>query len=106
MDKNVSYSCVTNDRTYHIYFIIRIFNGCELWIENSVTTVTVQHREVCRVMLSDGTFSLHQTTVMGSSSCILFLRQIRACKVNGSILGPGLIRHRSVQPFFQSVLHI
>ena len=22
------------------------------------------------------------------------------CEVNGSILGPGLIRHRSVQPFF------
>ena len=31
---------------------------------------------------------------------------ICACEVNGSILGPGLIRHRSVQPFFQSVSHV
>ena len=38
------------DQILHIFFIIRIFNGCELRIENSVTTVTVQHREVCRVM--------------------------------------------------------
>ena len=41
--KNISYSCVTNVRTLHSYFIIRIFNGCELRIENPVTTVTVQH---------------------------------------------------------------
>ena len=41
MDKNISYACVTNVRTLHIFFIIRIFNGCELRIENSVTTVTV-----------------------------------------------------------------
>ena len=45
MDKNISYSCATNVRTLHIYVIIRIFNGCELRIENSVTTVSVQHRE-------------------------------------------------------------
>ena len=50
MDKNISFSCVTNVRTLHIYFIIRFFNDCELRIENSVTTVTVQHREACRVM--------------------------------------------------------
>ena len=50
MDKNISYSCVTNVRTLHIYFIIRVFNGCELRIENSFTTGTVQHREACRVM--------------------------------------------------------
>ena len=82
MDKKyfIPYSCVTNVRTLHIYFIIRIFNGCELLIENSVTPVTVQHRKACRVMpnviLSDGTFNLHQTTIMGSFSCILFLRQL------------------------------
>ena len=46
----MSYSCVTNVRTLHIFFVIRMFNGCELRIENSVTTVTVQHREACRVM--------------------------------------------------------
>ena len=28
------------------------------------------------------------------------------CEVNGSILGPGLIQHRSFQPIFQSVSHI
>ena len=81
MDKKylIPYSCVTNVRTLHIYFIIRMFNGCELRIKNSVTTVTVQHREACRVMPNsyrDGTFNLHQTTVMGSFSCILFLRQL------------------------------
>ena len=31
---------------------------------------------------------------------------ICACEVNGSIFGPGLIRHRSVQPFFQCVSHV
>ena len=32
--------------------IIRIFNGCEVWIENSITRVTVQHHDACRVMLN------------------------------------------------------
>ena len=76
MDKKYFVFCVTNVRTLHIYFIIRIVHGCELQIENSVTMVTVQHREACRVMPnsnpeSDGTFNLHQTTMMGSISCIL-----------------------------------
>ena len=31
---------------------------------------------------------------------------ICACEVNGSILGPGLFRHRSVLPFFQCVSHV
>ena len=48
--KIISYSCVINVRTLHIFFIVRIFNGRELRIENSVTIVTVQHREACRVM--------------------------------------------------------
>ena len=30
--------------------IVRIFNGCEVRIENSVTTVTVRHHEACWVM--------------------------------------------------------
>ena len=30
--------------------IIRIFNGCEVRTENSVTRVTVRHREACLVM--------------------------------------------------------
>ena len=66
--------------THLLYY--KNFNGCELRIENSVTMVTVQHREACRVMpwrtviLSDETFNLQQTTIMGSFSCILFLRQL------------------------------
>ena len=28
--------------------IIRIFNGCEVLIESSVTTVIVRHHEACR----------------------------------------------------------
>ena len=31
---------------------------------------------------------------------------ICAFEVNGSILGPGLIRHRFSQPFFQCVSHV
>ena len=27
--------------------IIRIINGCEVWIENSVMRVNVQHHEAC-----------------------------------------------------------
>ena len=68
MDKNISCSCVTNVRTLHTSFIISVFNGSEVRIENSVTTVTVQHHEACRVMptviLSEGTFNLHQRTIM------------------------------------------
>ena len=79
MDKNISYSCVTNVRTLNIYFIIRIFNGYELRIENSVTTVTVQHREACRVMPNsypecrDFQFASNNHD---SFSGILFLRQL------------------------------
>ena len=31
---------------------IRIFSGCEVWIENSITRVTVRHHEACWVMLN------------------------------------------------------
>ena len=55
--------------------IIRIFNGCEVLIKNSLTRVTVRHQ--CRVMPnsnpSDGIFIW---TIMDSFSCILFLRQL------------------------------
>ena len=44
--------------------IIRIFNGCDVRIENSVTRVTVRHHEACR------------TTIIDSFSCILFLRRL------------------------------
>ena len=60
--------------------IIRIFNGCEVLIENSVTRVTVRHHEACQVMPnsypSDGIFNLHRRTIMDSFSCIFFLRQL------------------------------
>ena len=58
---------------------IRIFNGCEVLIENSVTRVTVRHHEACRVMPnsypSDGIFNLHRRYIMDSFffSGILFL---------------------------------
>ena len=57
---------------------IRIFNGCEVLIENSVTRVIVRQHEACRVMPnsypSDGIFSLHRRTIVASFSCINFLR--------------------------------
>ena len=60
--------------------IIRIFNGCEVLIENSVTRVTVRHHEACRVMpnsySSDGIFSLYGRTIMDYFSCILYLWQL------------------------------
>ena len=59
---------------------IRIFNGCEVLIENSVTRVTVRHHEACRVMRNsyprDGIFNLHRRTIMDSFFCILLLRQL------------------------------
>ena len=59
---------------------IRIFNGCEVLIENSVTRVTVRHPEACPVMPnsypSDGNFNLHRGTIKDSFSCILLLRQL------------------------------
>ena len=47
---------------------IRIFNGCEVLIENSVTRITVRHQGACRVMPnsypSDGIFNLHRRTII------------------------------------------
>ena len=49
---------------------IRIFNGCEVLIENSVTRVTFRHHEACQVMPnsypSDGILNLHLRTIMDS----------------------------------------
>ena len=57
--------------------IIRIFNGCEVLIEKSVTRVTVRHLKACRLMPnsypSDGISNLLRRTIMDSFSCILFL---------------------------------
>ena len=50
--------CIDNilDNTCHSFFIyptgliIRIFNGCEVWIENSFMRVTVRHHKAWRVL--------------------------------------------------------
>ena len=42
---------------------IRIFNGCEVWIENSITRITVQHHKTCPC---DGIFNSHWTTIIDS----------------------------------------
>ena len=59
---------------------IRIFNGCEVMTENSITRVTVRLHEACLVMpnsyWSDGIFNLHQRTIMDSFSCIHFLQPL------------------------------
>ena len=58
---------------------IRIFNGCKVRIENSVTQVTVRHHKARRVMPNsyprDGIFCSHPATIMDSFSCVLFLWQ-------------------------------
>ena len=69
--------------------IIRIYNGCEMRTENSVTKVTVRHRETCRVMPNSypewrnfqfapnshyGFFFLHTlpSTIAVRLECVLF----------------------------------
>ena len=56
------YACTINVMHSVIVLPIRIFNGCEVLIENSVTRVTVRHHEACRVMPnsypSNGVFNL------------------------------------------------
>ena len=66
---------------------IRIFNGCEVQIENSVMRVTVWHHKAYRCIPRDEIFNLHQTTIIDCFSCILFLRQLhlglnRCCFIN------------------------
>ena len=41
-----------------MYDIIRIFNGCEVLIENSVTRVAVWHHEACRTVTRVTEFSI------------------------------------------------
>ena len=50
---------------------IRIFNGCEVRIENSITKVTVWNS-----YLSDGIFNSHRRTIMDSFSCLHFHRKL------------------------------
>ena len=58
----------------------RIFNGCEVRTENSVQGVTVRPHKACRVTPNSypecGIFNSHQTTIMDSFSCTLFLQRL------------------------------
>ena len=58
-----------------MYLYYKNFNGCDVRIENSVTRITVRHREACRTVIPIyGIFHSHRTTTVDSFSCILFLR--------------------------------
>ena len=67
--KTFGFAVTTNNST-------RIFNGCVLQIENSVTRVTVLASGCRTVMPSDGIFNSHRTTVIDYFSCILFRRRL------------------------------
>ena len=47
-------------------YIIRILNGCEVLIENSVTRVTVRSLVMPNSYPSDGIFNLHRSFIMDS----------------------------------------
>ena len=47
---NIPLHCMGPRGTTICQMIIRIFNGCEVQIENSVTRVTVRHHEARRVI--------------------------------------------------------
>ena len=63
----IVFSCIPDKvfRDFHPFWIIRIFNGCEVLIENSVMRVTVSQT----VIPSDGIFSSHRTVILDSFSC-------------------------------------
>ena len=74
--------CMVIDRLTRLHMSvgnIRIFNGCEVPIENSITRahVTVRQASWCRTVIPrDGIFSSHRTIIRDSFSCIFFLRQL------------------------------
>ena len=47
---SLHYKCMKRNCNDPKTWTIRIFTGCEIWIENSVTRVTVRHHKACRVM--------------------------------------------------------
>ena len=55
--------------------IVRIFNGFEVCIENSVTSITRPALWCQTVIPSDGIYNSHRTTIIDSFSSILFLRK-------------------------------
>ena len=66
---------------------IRIFNGCEVRIVNSVTRVTVRITrlaEWCRTVIpSDGIFNSHRTTIILAQILLWILKKIRSWQVYG-----------------------
>ena len=71
-------------------FNIRIFNGCEVRNENSVTRASFlfHEAELCRTVIpSDGIFNWQRTTNMDYFSCILFLWQLHLSLNNKVRLG-------------------
>ena len=52
--------------------IIRILHGCEVWIENSVSRVTVGHHEALPSDPEGRNFLSQQTPMFDSFSCIHF----------------------------------
>ena len=57
-------------------------------------------------VLGNGTLLTLVTGLVGPKTIFFSMTLLCACEVNLSILGPGLIRHRSVELFFQSVSHV
>ena len=51
-------------------------------------------------VLGNGTFRTMVTGFFFTQNDFFSMTLICACEVNGPILGPGLIRHRSVEPYF------
>ena len=65
--------------TKHECKVLRVFNGCEVRVENSVPRVTVSvsrslSNDAEHLSPSDGIFNTHRTTIIDSFACILFIR--------------------------------
>ena len=79
---------------------IRIFNGREVRIENSVT---VQHHEACQTVIpSDGIFNSNRTTITDYFSCIHFFRQLlvglsMCCFINFTLKYLHFFRSRNIR---------
>ena len=61
-----SYMLQLFNATYISLQNIRLFNGCEVQIENSFTSVNVHHGDAEHLFQSNWIFDLHQTTIEDS----------------------------------------
>ena len=79
-EKSIEHAWIINRPAWWIYIPckknIRIFNGCAVQIENSVTRVTVRHHSARTIIPSEGIFNSHRTAIMDSFSCMPSLRQL------------------------------